>query len=276
MNEQAITFGESGALFGVLTIPVDHQATRPIVLIPSTGIDHRIGPGRLHVELARSLALRGYSSLRLDNAGLGDSERVPGRSNNAYSPDLRAAMDLLDGHLNGAGYVIIGFGSGAHDAHQAARVDTRVVGLGFVDGYVYGTRRSWVNSALHQLGQIHPVTPMTTRPLSKLTSPHGYALHGVGNDDLRFFRVPPRRQMLGDLTDFIRREVALYYLYTGQTEGSYTYAGQLLDGFPLLRGYARLNLQHAPELQYRYPTRQNREALVKLLSDWVAHLPTAR
>lgn len=276
MNEQAVTFGESGALFGVLSIAENHLTTRPIVLIPSTGIDHRIGPGRLHVELARMLALRGYSCLRLDNAGLGDSERVPGRSANAYAPDLRAAMDLLDGHLNGAGYVIIGFGSGAHDAHQAARVDTRVVGLAFVDGYVYGTRRSWMNSALHQLGQIQPTTPMTTRPLSKLSSPHGYALHGVGNDDLRFFRVPPRRQMLGDLTDFIRRELSLYYLYTGQTQGSYTYAGQLLDGFPLLRGYPGLELRHTPELQYRYPTRQDRDALIRLLGDWVAELPARR
>ena len=126
MNERAISFGESGALFGILGAPEIPDPSRPAVLIPNTGVMHRVGPSRMHVELARALAAAGVVSLRIDHAGLGDSEPVPGRSDTT-TRELSAAMDALDARNISSGYVVIGSHSGAHDAHQAARIDPRIV-----------------------------------------------------------------------------------------------------------------------------------------------------
>jgi len=274
MNEQALAFGESGALFGILSLPETHDPSRPTVLIPNTGVDHRIGPGRLHVELARALANSGYASLRLDNAELGDSERVPGRASVAYAPDLRSAMDMLDAQTVSSGYVIIGFNSGAHDAHQAARIDPRIVGTAFIDGYCYSTRRSWLSSALHQLTRVNRHAYIPLRPLSRFTPQSGSLLHGVRTEEIRYFRTPSRRQMQVDVIEFMRRELSLLYVYTAQSEGSYIYATQLLDAFPILRTYPQVTLHHLPALEYRYPCRATRETIIKLLLDWVLALPT--
>ena len=96
LNERALAFGESGSLFGILGSPDVPDPQRPAVLIPNTGVIHRVGPSRMHVELARALAAAGVVSLRLDNANLGDSETVPGRSSDTSALDLCAAMDALD------------------------------------------------------------------------------------------------------------------------------------------------------------------------------------
>mgnify|MGYP000706350592 CR=1 FL=1 len=47
VNERAISFGESGALFGILGAPEIPDPSRPAVLIPNTGVVHRVGPGRI-------------------------------------------------------------------------------------------------------------------------------------------------------------------------------------------------------------------------------------
>ena len=43
----------------------------------SAGLLHRVGPHGLHVRLARELAQMGFSSLRVDLAGTGDSPPQP-------------------------------------------------------------------------------------------------------------------------------------------------------------------------------------------------------
>jgi hypothetical protein len=44
------------------------------------GANHRIGPRRINVKLARVLAARGVSSLRFDLGGVGDSETPTSRT----------------------------------------------------------------------------------------------------------------------------------------------------------------------------------------------------
>lgn len=269
MNEEALAFGESGALFGILSLPAAPDPARPAVLIPNTGVEHRAGPGRLHVELARALAANGIAVLRFDNAGLGDSERVPGRAAGTAAPDLRAAMDALDARGFTSGYLIAGFHCGAHEAHQAARVDPRIAGALFVDGYAHRTPRYWLNRALEQLTQSKRYALAALRPLSTFTPQSGDALHDVLTDEIHWFPTPPRKAMQADLEHFVRRGLALAFVYTGEIENHYNYPAQLLDAFPLLRGYPKLTLRHLADGDHCFLRGATRETVVALVVDWV-------
>ncbi|WP_293368740.1 hypothetical protein [Nevskia sp.] len=268
MNERAISFGESGALFGILGAPEIPDPQRPAVLIPNTGVTHRVGPGRMHVELARALSAAGLVSLRLDNAGLGDSETVPGRSSETAALDLCAAMDALDARNISSGYVVIGSHNGAHDAHQAARIDPRIIGAVFLDGYVHSTPRAWLNRLLGKVGDRSRSGDPPSDGLY-LTPRSGDALHDASDAEIHWFETPTHARMEADLVEFMRRQLALMYVYTGDVERDYHYAAQLIDAFPLLRGYRRLTLRHIPEGDHRYSRRTTREAMIDVLVDWV-------
>lgn len=274
MNERAISFGESGALFGILTAPDIPDPQRPAVLIPNTGVVHRVGPGRMHVELARALAAAGVVSLRIDGAGLGDSEQVPGRSRDTAVPDLCAAMDALDARNIATGHVLIGGHNGAHEAHLAARIDPRVIGAVFIDGYVHSTPRAWLNRTLQRFGDRRPA-PEPPREGLLLTPRSGDALHDAADADVQWFDTPTHARMNADLVEFMRRQMALMFIYTGDVERDYRYSAQLIDAFPLLRGYRQLTVRHVPEADHRHSRRVTREALVDVLVDWVINVRPA-
>jgi len=268
VNERAISFGESGALFGILGSPDVPDPQRPAVLIPNTGVMHRVGPSRMHVELARALASAGLVSLRFDSGGLGDSELVPGRDDGDAAPELCAAMDALDARGISSGYIIIGSHSGAHDAHVAARLDPRLVGAVFLDGYIHSTPRAWLNRTLARFTERSQTLPVAPLGVS-LTPRSGSALHDVLPGEIHYFDSPPHARMQADLVEFMRRELALMFIYTGDVEQQYSYTAQLIDAFPLLRGYRRLTVRHIPEADHSFLRRATREALVDVLVDWV-------
>ena len=70
-RERPIQFGEKRGLFGILCIPSDSTtAETPIVVMPNSGLIHRVGTNRIHVLLARALAEQGIRSLRMDLSGI--------------------------------------------------------------------------------------------------------------------------------------------------------------------------------------------------------------
>ncbi len=130
--ETPALFGGATRMVGVLCSP-DRPATQaPAVLVLNTGLTHRVGNGRLGTRLARRLAAGGIACLRMDVAGIGDSDDLPaGRRRAVYDPasvdDVVQALDWLErqGH---ARVVLVGLCSGAFLALHAARRDARVMG----------------------------------------------------------------------------------------------------------------------------------------------------
>lgn len=265
LRETAFTFGEQGRLFGILTNPPVRDAGKLVVVIPNTGVEHRVGPNRLHVQLARALAAAGFTVLRLDISGLGDSDPPRGKSANA-SDDLRLALDTLQARGLGERYALIGLCSGAHDSHQFAKGDARVKALLFIDGYTYPTprfkRQLWWARFTH-VGRSLNGAVKRIRAASQGETPGGL--------DTDFVVWPPRDEVQGDYARFIARGVAMAFVFTGDTQRAYLYAEQHGDVFPELRRAARVWFM--PHIDHTLTRRKARVELIALVREWLSAIP---
>ena len=146
--EEAVTFGQSGQFFGVLSEPAESapkSSELPIVLFLTTASHHRIGPNRMYVPMARALAHLGFTSLRFDLTGVGDTPSTPdaveGHSYSAaFVNDVRAAMDHLQ-HITGVNqFVTVGLCSGAYLGFHTSLADKRVVGTVLINSQTFNWR----------------------------------------------------------------------------------------------------------------------------------------
>ena len=132
MREEALRFGLSGPLVGILTRPApDADPAMPTVVLLDAGRTHRVGPNRLYVSIARRLAAEGFTVCRFDFSGVGDS---PARSgvqplSAVVQDEIAEAMDHLHGCTGSRRFVLMGFCSGGSNAFIKACHDTRVSGV---------------------------------------------------------------------------------------------------------------------------------------------------
>jgi alpha-beta hydrolase superfamily lysophospholipase len=135
VREEPVSFGDGGRLFGILTercVQPD-VCGRPAIVFLNVGANHRVGPNRMYVTLARDLAALGCLCLRFDIAGLGDSRVADGIDENmVYSTtslgDVEAAITFLTRIRGAARVVLLGICSGAYLAFRAGLMDPRIVG----------------------------------------------------------------------------------------------------------------------------------------------------
>lgn len=93
-RDRALTFrAGDAALVGIVSSPVG-AASDLGVLIVVGGPQYRVGSHRQFVLLARDLAGAGFSTMRFDCTGMGDSDGPP-RAFTDRSDDLRAAVDAF-------------------------------------------------------------------------------------------------------------------------------------------------------------------------------------
>jgi pimeloyl-ACP methyl ester carboxylesterase len=125
LTEQALLIGSDPAIFGILTRPRQDEMRRRAVILINAGATYHAGPNRFYVSLARRWALSGYFVLRLDLAGLGDSDTRCGRTDNEVFPaaaldDIRVAIEFLRNRCAIYDVTLCGFCSGAYHALRAA------------------------------------------------------------------------------------------------------------------------------------------------------------
>jgi len=264
MREQILRFGPGGALLGILSLPARLAPGASPVLVPNTGLEHRVGPNRLHVHLCRALAEAGFPTLRLDMSGMGDSG-APGGTVADPTSDIRAAMDALEASGLGNRFLLIGLCSGAHDAHLVLRSDPRVAGGAFIDGYVYPTARYFLTYFAQRAfdpGRIVRRLLRSTEPATDADLPEG------AKEDLDYFRQPTLQEMHRDLAAFMSRGISLSYIYTGQIQNKYNYADQLEDALPELRGYAPAEVHYLAMADHTFSRTSMRSELVGVVLNW--------
>lgn len=265
LSETPCQFGEGGRLLGMLTLPATRDPARPVVVVPNTGVEHRVGPNRLHVQLARALAAAGYVVLRFDTAGLGDSDPAPGAPANA-SQDLKTVLDGLEARGLGRRYALVGLCSGAHDAHQFARgADERLKAMFFIDGYTYPTPR--FSRLLWRARLLHPLRSLQ-HLIARLRGPGLDAPAGLDTD---FIVWPTAAEAAQDFRAFLDRGLSLAFLFTGDVQSSYLYREQHTDVFPELRG--RVQTWFLPHIDHTLTRQRAREELIGLVRGWLDALP---
>jgi uncharacterized protein len=143
---EAVSFPNKAGqtLFGTLHRPsrtenAHPDASRPVIVLLSPGVKMRVGPGRLYVPLTDMLCDEGFSVLRFDFYGLGDSEGelaeklLPDVYNHIevgrYVDDTLAAMHWLRTAHGVKRFVLGGLCGGAITALLAAERDPSVEGL---------------------------------------------------------------------------------------------------------------------------------------------------
>jgi len=132
LKESALLFGQTRSLVGILTEPPEavNSTNLPAVILLNAGIVHRVGPHRLYVKMARSLAAMGVVVLRFDFSGVGDSkvrhDNLP-FERSAVS-EARDAMNYLAAERGIGRFVLVGLCSGADMSLKTACCDPRVVG----------------------------------------------------------------------------------------------------------------------------------------------------
>ena len=129
--ERPMWLGKDSALFGIVTEPRKNEARRRAVIFINAGADNHTGASRIHVSLAREWASRGYVALRLDLAGIGDSDTRPGRPDDDVFPpeamdDMRAVIEFVRSRYGVGDVTLSGICSGAYHSLRAAAVQLPV------------------------------------------------------------------------------------------------------------------------------------------------------
>jgi dienelactone hydrolase len=135
-------------LFGILHRPASPRRSLPGIVLVNAGCVPRMGPHRQYVPLARQWARLGFSVLRLDLSGIGDSPVAAGAPENVtYPPGFRADVDRAlrwMGQETGARrFVLVGLCSGADVAFATA--DPRMEGIVMMNPRTF---------CVHELGQV--------------------------------------------------------------------------------------------------------------------------
>jgi dienelactone hydrolase len=123
--ERAMFLDADRTLFAILTERADGAQSANGVVMLNGGATHHIGPNRMYVELSRRWAAMGYAVMRVDLAGLGDSDPHSGQAwNQVYPPDavndIGAAIDFLRRQRGVRNVTLAGLCAGAYHALRSA------------------------------------------------------------------------------------------------------------------------------------------------------------
>jgi hypothetical protein len=173
LTEEILQFGDNARLFGILTLPnpaLRQSPKPPVFVFLSCGVLHRVGPQRLYVRLARALASLGFSSLRVDLSGRGDSPGKPElRNAQSLLADYREIVSILEARLGQSQFVLSGLCSGADNALVLVQADNRVIGLLRMDPTFHpddGLRvRKFVRGLKNPVRYLNPLNYVSWRKL---------------------------------------------------------------------------------------------------------------
>jgi len=283
MIERAVAFGAGGSLVGVLTEPDPAHSVpgAPAALMWNVGIQHRVGPYRVQVDLARELARRGFTSLRFDLSGMGDSEvRQDHRTDQERAlDDVREAMALLEKRRSIGRFLPIGFCSSVDSVHAISLADERIVAACFIEGYAYRTRGFWLHYPLRTLDwmrwkrRIVRKLPMWISSVASAPQ----AVDAVAQDRdgqppitlaTVFARQYPSRAQFGfDVHRMAARGARLLFIYVGG-DTDFNYQGQFEETIGGIRESESIEVTYYGGADHTFFRPADRRRAVLCVADW--------
>ncbi len=270
MRERVVTFGADQSLVGILTVP-DGDTPSTAIVMANIGLNHRPGPFRLNVELARRMACRGMAAFRFDGAGLGDSLASVGALGVTASSvrGMTEALDTLQARLGIDRFILVGLCSGVDTVHPVATVDPRVVGAVFIDGYTYPTPRSiWRRYVLWTLIRERWVRYFRRwRHLARTARSTPAATPTV------FSRVyPPIAAFRSDVARMVERGAALLFVWSGSYR-DFNAPRQLFEMLGSRGRPAGITVEYLRGADHLFTALAHRRELLELIEGWALSLP---
>lgn len=271
--EKVISFGAEGRLHGILTEPEAGARIpgAPAVLTWNVGLHHHVGPHRVFIDLTRSLARQGFTSLRFDLSGLGDSEvsRDDARPDfeRAVS-DVRDAMAALRKQRGFERFVPVGFCSSVDAAHTLGVNDAQISGIVYLEGYGYRTPGFYARYPRRFLDRNR------WERLLRLKYPTVFGDPPVINDPsyerervyLRDY--PTRDKLRSDVLQMVARGTRLLMIYVGG-DTDYDYKHQFFEQIGTKDIASQIDLEFYPEADHTFFLEEDRRRVVSRVGSWM-------
>jgi len=274
-------FGDESPLVGIITEPdTGVRENVPVFLFLNAGLDHRVGPNRLYVTLARRLVEAGVASLRFDFSGIGDSpvSRSLDASADRGVNEARQAMNFLERSVGAEAFVPLGICSGADIAFALARADERVAGAVLINPTTIPSahteeqsQEAWRRAQAHHHGSRLGDWKSWTRVLTGRSD-----LPGLFRSTLRLTRrafrlhsAPVRDADLGLLPELGRRGLELLAVFSEGDLGLELLATHV-GSFENLAPLNRFQLEIVRDTDHLLTPLCDQQRIESLVVDWAA------
>jgi pimeloyl-ACP methyl ester carboxylesterase len=281
VSEKALLFGRGKSLVGIVTLPAAGRSPvdRPGILILNAGVLHRVGPNRVHVQMARALADQGFTVLRFDLSGIGDSRARDGDISLAESviEDVREAIDFMESTMGFGRCLLVGICSGADAALFAAIQEPRVVGAVLIDGYHVSSfsfvMRLYVRKLLSPRGWFRVLSGR-----SGVWSVIRSAAASRREEQREPTRRGPRYPSISEYCEWVRaivdRGVSLLLVYTEDSPSHHNYRRLLMGQVPRWPGRKRVSVEYFDGSDHVFTLRDSQERIVRTVCRWASALPS--
>jgi len=274
MNERVVAFGDGGRLSGIVSVPESPERQRPPLVVLNSGLIHRVGVGRVSVNLGRHVASRGTFAFRFDFAGIGDSGPRPSGVDldASHRADTKRALDFLQAEFGMNRFVLYGLCSGARDAFNAALEDSRVVGIVQLDGFAYRTPRYYWTHYSRRVLQPGAWAGFVRKTLRRAGASSGLTSRENSGGDMvveMWPEYPPRKAVEDGYRRLVDRGVRILALYTGSWDDQYNYRTQFFHMYPGVDFGTLLDLRFMPEAVHVLPDPEMQARVIDLVDEWI-------
>jgi len=271
--ERVLGFGPGKSLTGILCEPPSGKAIEgaPAVITWNVGINHRVGPYRIYVDLARKLAARGFTCLRFDVSGLGDST-VDGQDTRTDARralgDVESAMQALREQRGIQRFVLVGFCSSVDAAHSLGAANQDVAGVIYLEGYGFRTRQYYVRYPLRLLDRNRWRRRLAIWLPTVLPGVFGSQPLSIEREEVYVRDYPTPERFASEVKQMVRRGVRLLFLYAGG-DTTYTYRDQLFDMLGPDVPKSAIDLEFQKDADHTFFVTAHREHAINAVVTWM-------
>ncbi len=282
MKEDVFYFGKNQSLSGVITLPVavNHRKDLPGVIILNSGLIHRIGPNRLSVKIARMLAQMGFSALRFDFSGIGDSgmrsDHLPFSESSIL--ETQEAMDFLNKQTGVEKFVLAGICSGADAAFETAKADQRVVGIVPVDFYSVSSRGYQLAmyklrmKSLRSWGKLITGKSELWERLKKSPDKDAKEFPGLLTHAAEQTSLLAPELIVADMETITRRRVKICLIYSAENAAYYNYRTLLERPLKPFLESGAIHLKYLDKSDHGFTLLYNQRMLLDTIREWMTNI----